>query len=225
MLKSFFVFVFSVLLSFGCSAEESQFVSMARLLVGGAGVRLIPDTFYGTNIELIRSAQISRGARNRVHSLHPDLNPVSSEVEAGRLPGTDIIVLRATGPEREYVKAFLDSVIDEFLAFRRELMTEREELDGGKAINALSDELVRLEKEMVLTEQELKTVEKSGAAPIALTVRLNQKKMTHDRLVETLRGVYSRQQSQQGGEIVSILDRASSAIAVKPGAALPNLAK
>lgn len=228
MIKTIPALILSLLLPLACSAEDAQFISMAKLLVGGADVNPklengepIPDTFYATNIELIRSADLLKRALVRLHALHPELAPTPCAVEAARLPGTHIIVLRATAPIATFAQRYLDAVVDEFIAARAELRAGGNE---ARIINLL-DEIEKMEKEIPLAEQRIKAAEQSAAKVEELIepkAKLQQMKMVYERHTVTLRGL---EKPNKSGEIFSILERATPATAVKPDVSVPNLFK
>ena len=209
------------------NAQSSKtYISMARLLVGGMEVNPklgngepIPDSFYGTCAELIMSASVLQNAQMRVHSLHPDMAPHRVKIEAGRLPGTRILILRMDSEDPAYAQAMLDAAMDEFMAMRRELRSNGQE----GAVIAIQDELVRLEKTMPLAEQKIKAAEQSGASPEQLIepkAALQKMKMNYERLIENLRKMDTR---RADGEVFIILERASPAVRIVPSFSFSNL--
>jgi len=113
MAKSISAVVVLLLFIAMAGAEEKRFMSVARLLVGGAEVNPklengepIPDDFYATNIEFLYGAEIHKRAYVRVHSLHPEWEPHPFKIEAARIPNTRILVVRATGEGQQFVQAF-----------------------------------------------------------------------------------------------------------------------
>lgn len=214
----------------GLNAKDGKrtYISMARLLVGGMEVNPklgngepIPDSFYGTCAELIMSATVLQSAQMRVHSLHPDLAPHRVKIEAGRLPGTRILVLRMDSEDPAYAQAMLDAVMDEFMAMRRELRSNGQE----GAVITIQDELVRLEKTMPLAEQKIKAAELSGASPEQLIepkAALQRMKMSYERLIENLRRMDI---PRADSEVFAILEHASPAVRIVPSFSFSNLFK
>jgi hypothetical protein len=229
MVKSLFSFILTLLLPWASHAADAQYGSMARMLVGGLDVNPklengepIPESFYGTCVELLQVTAVVRGAHARVHALHPDLPPQHCKLEVGRMPGTRVIVLRAFSSEPAYTKAYLDAVMDEFLAKRKEMQAA----GGQGAWEAVMDELVRLEKEIPLAEQRIKASEQNGTAPDQLIepkAKLQQMKMVYDRLLGTARKLQDK--PRESGPVFSIIERASVPILLKPSFSLPNLFK
>ncbi len=177
----------------------------------------IPEVFYGTCVELLQTTSILNGARKRVSSLHPDLLPQPCKLKAARLPGTRIIVLGAFAPDPAYAQAYLDSVMDEFLAKAKET-----HMDGQDALFAVMDEIVR---EIFLAEKQIKAAEQNGMKPDQLAeakAKVQQDKILHERLVGTAQKLEDR---VGGGKIFSVVERASNPVAVQPGSPLPDVFK
>ena len=107
--------------------------------------------FFGTQIELMQSGEVLRGAEVRVHSMHPDLPPEQVKVLVGQLPKAAIFVLNVYGKSPAYAQAYADACMDEYIAKKKEMRANRQE---GAAV-AIQDELVRLEKDMQKEEEEM----------------------------------------------------------------------
>lgn len=231
MLKSLFSLILSLLLPLACRAGDVQYVSTAKLLVGGMEVNPklkngepIPESFYGTCVELLQTSSILSAARARVHALHPDLPVQPCKLEAGRLPGTRIIVLRSAALEPAYAQAYLDSVMDEFLAKGRESHGS-----GAQAeLDVVSREVPRWERDIARAEQQIKVAEQNGTKPDQLVepkAKLQQDKMVYERLLATARKLEERVRGGGGGEFFSVIEHATTPIALQPGSALPDLFK
>ena len=211
------------------SAESSKtYISMARLLVGGMEVNPklgngepMPDSFFGTCAELMMNAALQKRATYRVRALHPDLAPRLVKIEAARMPGTRILVIRATAEDPAYAMAMLDAVMDEFIAVQKEMTgTTSEE----KTV-AIQDELVRLEKDMQHTEERQRAAQQSGASAEEvdkLKSQLERAQRSHDKLTDMLREI---DRQPRVGKLFTILEHASLAIRVVPSFSIFNLFK
>jgi hypothetical protein len=227
MLKSLFAFVLSFLLPLACRAGDVQYVSTAKLLVGGLEVNPklkngepIPESFYGTCVELLQTSSILNAAQARVRALHPDLPPQPCKLEAARLPGTRIIILRTSAPERAYAQIYLDCVMDEFLAKRKEMHR-----GGQDTLFAVMDEIVR---EISRAEKRIKAAEQNGTKPDQLVeakAKVQQDWMFHKRLVATAQKLEDQERVGSGGEVLSVIERATPPVAIQPGSSLPDLLK
>ena len=146
------VAVWAVQFSAKNNSSNPAYVSTARLLTGGTEVGTpIPDDFFATNIELIQSAAVLKNADLRVKALHPEMQPQPCKVEASRIPGTRIIVIRGAAADSKYAQAYVEAVTDELIAMRKEIRVEAME----HMVVVIQDELVRLEKKMQHEREEM----------------------------------------------------------------------
>ncbi len=102
------------------------------------------QNFFGTMIELMKSVNIRDRARARVQTLRPELNPIPVELQVGQQPKADIWDLRATGSEPLYVQAFLDSVMDEYLDYKRDI---RQQISDASLVS-VAEQLASREKDL-----------------------------------------------------------------------------
>ncbi|MEO6739228.1 MAG: polysaccharide biosynthesis tyrosine autokinase [Chthoniobacteraceae bacterium] len=114
--------------------------------------------FFGTQIELMQSAKVLQGAETRVLALHPDLPREQVKMTVGQLPKAAIFQINVYGKSPAYSQAYLDAVMDEYIAKKKEMRENRRE---GAAV-AIQDELVRLEKDMLKEEEEMHTFQKEN---------------------------------------------------------------
>jgi capsular exopolysaccharide synthesis family protein len=77
------------------------------------------------------------------------MQPVALRVTV--LPKTTIFVLQATGTDREYTQAFLQAVMEEYSALKKEMRTQT----SDTTLSGLTDEVLRLEKELRAAGEEL----------------------------------------------------------------------
>ena len=133
------------------TGKPQVFRSLAKLVAGGRmiGTESIRweealQDFYGTIIETIESAEMIRKARERVHSLHPDLKDSEVEIVVRQTKGSAIFNIRATGSEPKYTQIFLNALLDEFIAFRQIIREQAQ----GKVLNTFLQEVVSKQKAM-----------------------------------------------------------------------------
>ena len=146
--------------------QPPAFVSSGRLMV--TGQLRIGDSaaayseelvnFFGTQIELMQSAEVLKGAEARVHALHPDLPPEQVKLVVGQLPKAAIFVMQVFGKSPAYSQAYVDACMDEYIAKKKEMRSNSRE----GAIVALQDELVRLEKDMLKDDEEMHIFQKEN---------------------------------------------------------------
>ncbi|MEM9281794.1 MAG: hypothetical protein AAGA96_08210, partial [Verrucomicrobiota bacterium] len=141
------------------SNQPIEWVSYARLVVGNpvnvSGNKSYREVggvdFYGTQMELIKSGEVRKRVFDRLLALNPDLEPSPVRLQVQRTPDSSIINLSCTGDDPDFVQAYLNAVLDEFMNFRREMKGQATDT----TLNAITEELLRLERELKVVEQEL----------------------------------------------------------------------
>ncbi len=138
--------------------SPNSYQSAGRILVSG---RIsLPESgmfneeavnFFGTQVELMQSAEVRRRAASRVQSMRPDLSPVPVSIAVSQIPRTSIFVLTATGQNPDFVKAYLNAVMEEYISLRRGIFNEKSE----STLTAITDELARVETDLRKDEDSL----------------------------------------------------------------------
>ncbi len=147
--------------------QPESYKSEARMMVSGQ-TRIGSEStgvyneelmnFFGTQIELMRSRDVAKGAAARVTALHPDLPTEEVQLEVGQLPRAAIFMMRVIAKTPAYAQAYLDACMDEYVAKKKDMRDQSRE---GLVIQ-LQDELVRLEKDMLRDEEEMHTFQKEN---------------------------------------------------------------
>lgn len=132
------------------SRQETWYRSAAKMMVSGR-VHITEGNayseeganFFGTQRELMKSAQVRSQAEARVKAA--GRVPVSDDAqfEVNMLPDASIFVLRVTAQNSEYSQALLEAILEEYIALKRTIRSDKSEA----TLLALSDELMRSEKE------------------------------------------------------------------------------
>ncbi len=109
--------------------KQPEFIALGKLV---AGLKVNPDgkdssmslpkEFIPTQIEIIESGELRRHAFERMRGEHPELKEMDVEIRATQSKGSNIINVAAIGAEPKFTRVFLDSILVEFIAFRRELV-------------------------------------------------------------------------------------------------------
>lgn len=142
------------------SNKPVSYVSFARIVSSGtvtvnnrtAGYMENRRDFFGTQMELMQSGEVRRRALERLEATHPDVEPVPVDLEVTQTRDSTVINLQAVGSEPEYTQIYLDSLLDEFLHFRREMKEQQTET----TLNQITEELLRLERELKAKDSALK---------------------------------------------------------------------
>ena len=147
------------------SNEPVVYVSTGRIMVSGkinipegATYNEEQTYFSGTQMELMRSAEVRKRALARVASLHPELPASPVSLDVAQLRGTAIFVLTAVGANPDYAREYLDATMAEYINTRKEMRSEK----SDTTLTALTDELGRLEKEIRASEAEMLAFQKSN---------------------------------------------------------------
>lgn len=148
---------------------EPLYKSSAQMIVSGR-IDAMPEgdvyreertNFYGTQMELIMSAQVLYRAVDRVRVAQPELHDAflatplyakegveALSIRASVKDDTNIFELRAWGPHREHTQVFLDAVMDEYINRRAEMRSQSTE----RTYDAIAEQLQEIEAEVAAGE-------------------------------------------------------------------------
>ena len=162
------------------------FLSASKMMLSGKlnitqGAVYSEDTmnFYGTQIQLMQSAEVRRTAEALVRSTHPEMQPVSVEITVTQKPRTSIFDLQAIGSTPEYTQAYLNAVMQKYLDFKKGMRDDQ----GHNVTTAITEQLIQVEKDLRNGEDEMLEFQKQnnigfiqeeGNSAAAYLVRLNQ---------------------------------------------------
>src|SRR5438270_2701693 len=147
--------------------------------------------FYGTQIQLMQSAEVRRSAEALVRSTHPEMQPVQVEITVAQKPRTSIFDLIAIGSTPDYTQAFLNAVMQKYLDFKKGMR----EKQGSTVTTAITEQLIQVEKDLRSAEDEMLEFQKQnnigfiteeGNSAAQYLIKLNQQyaqlKTEHDLL-------------------------------------------
>src|SRR6202171_3712280 len=135
--------------------------------------------FYGTQIQLMQSAEVRRSAEALVRSTHPEMQPVLIEITVAQKPRTSIFDLQAIGSTAEYTQAYLNALMQKYLDFKKGMREDQ----GHNMTTAITEQLISVEKDLRSGEDEMLDFQKQnnigfiqeeGNSAAAYLVRLNQ---------------------------------------------------
>src|ERR1700745_2265165 len=96
-------------------ASTSKMMLAGKLNIAqGAVYSEDSQNFYGTQIQLMQSAEVKHSAESLVRSAHPELQPVPVEITVIQKPRTSIFDLAAVGSAPDYTQAYLNAVMQKF---------------------------------------------------------------------------------------------------------------
>jgi capsular exopolysaccharide synthesis family protein len=135
--------------------------------------------FYGTQIQMMQSAEVRHSAESLVRSAHPELQPVPVEIFVLQKPRTSIFDLSAIGSAPEYTQAYLNAVMQKYLDFKRGMREDR----GHEVTTGITEQLIQVEKDLRNSEDEMLEFQKQnnigfiqeqGNSAAQYLVKLNQ---------------------------------------------------
>lgn len=163
-----------------------QFQSTSKMMMAGKmniaqGAVYSEDAvnFYGTQIQLMESAEVRHSAESLVRSAHPELQPVPVEIFVLQKPRTSIFDLSAIGSAPEYTQAYLNAAMQKYLDFKRGMREDR----GHEVTTGITEQLIQVEKDLRNGEDEMLEFQKQnnigfiqeqGNSAAQYLVKLNQ---------------------------------------------------
>ena len=188
--KYWWVVAFGVALGTGIAAwmvasQKQIYMSQARMMVSGKinlpeGGSFSEEMthFMNTQGELMKDEAIRTRAEAYVRTTAAEIPVSMVMLRVEPLPQTSIFALTATGEEPLYTQKFLDAILHEYIATRREMRSQKGEFAAG----AIDDEIERVAAELRKEEDRLlafqrdnKTgfLEQEGNAAAAYLSKLN----------------------------------------------------
>ncbi len=135
--------------------------------------------FYGTQVQLMQSAEVRRSAESLVRSTHPEMQPVKVDVSVTQKPRTSIFELSAIGPTQDYTQAFLNALMTKYLDFKKGMRDDQ----SHSVTTGMTEQLIQVEKDLRSAEDELLDFQKQnnigfiqeeGNSAAQYLVKLNQ---------------------------------------------------
>lgn len=144
-----------------------QYQSIGRLMVSprlnvpeGAQYQEEQQNFYGTQLQILENEEIHERARRRLALESPNLSGAVRATPTLR-PRTSIFAIEGIGSNAEYTRRYVDALMEEFVAYKREKIRDTTDT----TMVQISEELQRLRKDLDLHEKELQAfVEKNSMA-------------------------------------------------------------
>src|SRR5674476_842966 len=156
LLRRWWVLVVCLVLALGIEAVHIRFTPPEFISEGQMIVSIKVNTqqgslyteelgnFLGTQAALMQGNEVKNRARERVAGQNPGVTPKPVTLQVSILPKTTIFILRATGGNPEYTKAYLQACMDEYRNMKKG-MTEHA---SDTTVAGLTDQMLRLDPEM-----------------------------------------------------------------------------
>lgn len=163
-----------------------QFLSLSKMMLAGK-LNLAQSAvysedsvnFYGTQIQLMQSAEVRRSAEEFVRATRPELPPSAVKVTVTQKPRTSIFDLQAIGATPEYTQVYLNALMQKYLDFKKGMR----ENQGDTVTTAITEQLIQVEKDLRAAEDDMLEFQKQnnigfiqeeGNSAAQYLVRLNQ---------------------------------------------------
>lgn len=178
--------LFPIMLALGVVAaaiyshlSEPQYSSSSKMIVSGR-IDALPDeevyleersNFFGTQIELILSDPVKYGAVERVSLTQPELYEAMRGTQSYADDGlkslllaaevkddTSIFEIVATGPHPDFVRSFLDALMEEYVNRRAEMRSKT----SAKTFEAIAAQIEEIEAEVFAGEDAIVEFQESN---------------------------------------------------------------
>jgi len=170
LLRRWWIPVFTICLGLFIEAwliyqTPPSFLSMSKMMLAGklniAQSAVYSEdsvNFYGTQIQLMQSAQVKQSAEQLVRATHPEMQPVPVEITVAQKPRTSIFDLQAIGRTPDYTQAYLNAAMQKYIDFRRGMR----EGQGQTVITGITEQLIQTEKDLRAAEDEMLDFQKQN---------------------------------------------------------------
>lgn len=136
------------------TGKPIEFFALGKVLVGANVVNPDPNKqvvsnqmgneVYGTQIEIIESNELRRRALERVRGMYPELKDADVEIRVTQTKGSSILNVAGVGEDGKYTRIFLGALLDEYVAFRKEMIDK----SLSSAMNRVIEEVLSREKQV-----------------------------------------------------------------------------
>jgi capsular exopolysaccharide synthesis family protein len=165
LLERWWVFILCIGLTLGAEAiylrySPAVFVSVGQMIVSiklniqqGSLYTEELSNFLGTQSALMQGGEVVQRARDRVASQNPGLTPKPVMLDVSVIPKTTIFVLRASGENPDYTKAYLQACMEEYIELKKSMAART----SDTTIAGMTEQMLRLEPEMQKCDAEIQS--------------------------------------------------------------------
>jgi capsular exopolysaccharide synthesis family protein len=143
--------------------------AISRMLVGGK--IKIPEgglyaeewqNFFGTQVELMQGEKIRRRTLDRLQRLKQTQNESPVKIDVNQIRKTTIFVLQASSKDPTYTVNYLNALMDEYLAYRREVRS----LSSDDTLASLTTQFLEQEKELKHQQEGMLEFQKTNSVAL-----------------------------------------------------------
>ena len=156
------VFAFSRIGPVSYASYGRMIVSMKLNIPEGSIYAEEMSSFLGTQAALMQSGVVLNRAYARVAAQNPNLTPQPVQIKVSVQPKTSIFVLQAAGADPQYTQQYLQACMEEYIALKKEMRTQT----SDTTVAGLTEELLRLEKELRACDQDLADFQNSNSVVV-----------------------------------------------------------
>ena len=139
--------------------------AVSRMWVGGK-VRLQESSlfseewqnFFGTQTELMQSEKIRRRVLQQMKGRAAEAGQAPIRIEVSQPRKTTIFNLTAVGPDPAYLEAYLNTAMDEYLKYRREVRAS----SSDDTVASLAEQLEKVEREIKTENDQLADIQRTN---------------------------------------------------------------
>lgn len=165
--------------------QQVVYVSQALMMVSGKvnlqeGAVFAEETgtFMNTQREMMQDETLRQRAESKVRAMFPDIPITGATLAVAQRPGTSIFNLTATGSDERYPQKFLNAVMEEYIATRREFRSQKTEDVGVSiedAITRVQGELRKMQDKLIAFQRQnnIGFLEQEGNSAGAYLSKLN----------------------------------------------------
>jgi capsular exopolysaccharide synthesis family protein len=132
-------------------SDDTQ-ISVGNLFSGES------QTYFGTQIELLKSSKVQGAAFEKAGITLPPGQKNTYKIDVQRPAGTSILKLQATGPDPALTQRFLQAVITEYLAFKDTTRTKTSQ----DVLDSLNDQVAKKAADLQVEQDKWAEFQKSN---------------------------------------------------------------
>jgi capsular exopolysaccharide synthesis family protein len=124
-----------------------------------------PQNYLGTQTELLRSGRMRQLTLARLQTagtntvpLGKDGKPLGVKLKVTQAPKSSVFVVEASSSNPAYTQAYLDSLMNEYLEYKKNIR----KLVSGDTLASISEQVLRLERDLKADQDALTTFEQSN---------------------------------------------------------------
>jgi capsular exopolysaccharide synthesis family protein len=141
-------------------ASAGRMIVNARLSIPNANVYNEDVVyFFGTQVALMQSDSVINRVKNRLSATSPGLQPVPVAIEVTLSPKTSIYNLAAKGGNPDYVQAYLQATMEEYIKLKKDLLANTTTATQA----GMQEELKAMDVELQKSKQNLLDFQSSNS--------------------------------------------------------------